>query len=119
MIPYDATCLSHELSLPNKLWDYASVGVPMLATDLPLVAAAVRRSAMGWIIASGAGPGEIAAAITSLSEQDITAAQAGCRRFMEQEDWASYEPRLFDLYERVMNDTSERPSAAGGPREAV
>ncbi len=111
MIPYEATCLNHVLSLPNKLWDYASVGVPMLAKDLPLVTAAVDRCGMGWIIPSCAGPDDIAAAVSSLSETDIAAARKGCQRFMEQEGWAAYEARLFDLYRNVLSGTGARSSA--------
>jgi glycosyltransferase involved in cell wall biosynthesis len=38
-------CLSYELSLPNKLYEYALGGVPVLGTDLPVIA--------DWLSATG------------------------------------------------------------------
>ncbi len=44
------TNLNYRYSLPNKLFDYLKAGIPVLATDLPEVAAVVRRSGAGLII---------------------------------------------------------------------
>jgi glycosyltransferase involved in cell wall biosynthesis len=45
------TNLNYRFSLPNKLFDYFRAHIPVLATDLPEVAAIVRRYDAGIIIA--------------------------------------------------------------------
>ena len=40
-------CRSYELCLPNKLFEYAAAGVPVLASDLPVIGALVRRDGFG------------------------------------------------------------------------
>ena len=45
------TNLNYRFSLPNKLFDYLRAGIPVLATDLPEVAAIVRGHACGTLIA--------------------------------------------------------------------
>ena len=44
------TNLNYRFSLPNKLFDYLNAGIPVLATDLPEVAAIVRKYAAGIVI---------------------------------------------------------------------
>jgi len=36
-------CLSYELTLPNKLFEYAAAGLPMVVSDLPVMAGVVRE----------------------------------------------------------------------------
>ena len=38
----EPVCRSYELTLPNKLFEYAAAGLPMLSSDLPVIGALVR-----------------------------------------------------------------------------
>jgi glycosyltransferase involved in cell wall biosynthesis len=40
-------CLSYELSLPNKLFEYAAAGLPIVASDLPVLGPLVREEGIG------------------------------------------------------------------------
>jgi glycosyltransferase involved in cell wall biosynthesis len=44
-------CPSYELTLPNKLFEYAAAGLPMLAGDLPVIGPIVRENALGEAVA--------------------------------------------------------------------
>ena len=59
------TNLNYRFSLPNKLFDYLHAGIPVLATDLPEVAAIVRQYDAGMVLAH-AEPAAIAAAVRAL-----------------------------------------------------
>jgi glycosyltransferase involved in cell wall biosynthesis len=59
------TNLNYRFSLPNKLFDYLNAGVPVLATDLPEVAAIVRQYDAGVILAA-ADPSAITATVRVL-----------------------------------------------------
>jgi glycosyltransferase involved in cell wall biosynthesis len=65
-------CRSYELTLPNKLFEYAAAGVPMLVSDLPVMAAVVRRQGLGEVV-----PPTDAAAIAQ-----------GLRRLLEPGRWS-------------------------------
>jgi glycosyltransferase involved in cell wall biosynthesis len=46
-------CLSYSLSLPNKLFEYIVAGLPVLASDVPTIAAFVERTGTGLVVAGG------------------------------------------------------------------
>ncbi len=59
------TNLNYRFSLPNKLFDYLHAGIPVLATDLPEVAAIVRRYDAGVVLPAPT-PTAIAEAVRAL-----------------------------------------------------
>ncbi|HEY0977171.1 MAG TPA: glycosyltransferase [Flavobacteriales bacterium] len=59
------TNLNYRFSLPNKLFDYLHAGIPVLATDLPEVAAIVRAHDAGIVVPDPA-PARIAAEVRAL-----------------------------------------------------
>jgi len=60
------TNLNYRFSLPNKLFDYLNAGVPVVATDLPEVAAIVREHGCGLVVPAPE-PAIIAAAVQRLT----------------------------------------------------
>lgn len=61
------TNLNYRFSLPNKLFDYMHAGIPVLATDLPEVAAIVRGNDCGVVLPK-ADPTAIAQAVRILMD---------------------------------------------------
>jgi glycosyltransferase involved in cell wall biosynthesis len=57
--------LNYRFSLPNKLFDYLHAGTPVLATDLPEVAAIVRQYDAG-VVMHAPDPGRIATEVKTL-----------------------------------------------------
>jgi glycosyltransferase involved in cell wall biosynthesis len=58
-------CLSYELSLPNKLFEYVLAGVPVLASDLPVISAFVEEYRVG-LLARPDDPSDVAAKLAEL-----------------------------------------------------
>jgi glycosyltransferase involved in cell wall biosynthesis len=48
----EPVCLSYKLTLPNKLFEYLLAGLPVIATDLPVLGAFVRQHGVGEVTAS-------------------------------------------------------------------
>jgi glycosyltransferase involved in cell wall biosynthesis len=49
----EATCLSHQWSLPNKLFEYIQAGLPVLVSDLPEMRRIVSHYGVGEVYAGG------------------------------------------------------------------
>jgi glycosyltransferase involved in cell wall biosynthesis len=49
----DPKCLSYQLSLPNKFFEYLLSGVPVLAPDLPETKLLMDGKGCGWVVADG------------------------------------------------------------------
>jgi glycosyltransferase involved in cell wall biosynthesis len=94
-------CRSYELSLPNKLFEYAAAGVPVLASDLPVIGALVRREGIG-VLARADDPHAIAAGFRSLLERDGWELRAQrARTFADVHSWSGESRALAVAYRRT------------------
>jgi glycosyltransferase involved in cell wall biosynthesis len=94
-------CRSYELSLPNKLFEYAAAGVPVLASDLPVIGDVVRREGLGTL-APAADPRGIAASLERLLDPggwQLAARRA--RAFADAHGWAEESGTLAAAYRRA------------------
>lgn len=95
-------CRSYELTLPNKLFEYAAAGVPVLASDLPVIAAVVRSNGLGELVPPDDPPG-IAAGLERLSEPARwSEAARHARAFAQSNDWRAESATLADVYTKVL-----------------
>jgi glycosyltransferase involved in cell wall biosynthesis len=93
-------CRSYELSLPNKLFEYTAAGVPVLASDLPVIGELVRRDGFGALTSAG-DPDTIAASLERLLEPDSWRRAAQCAHaFAATHSWASEARTLAAAYRR-------------------
>jgi glycogen synthase len=91
-------CRSYELSLPNKLFEYTAAGVPVLASNAPVIAAVVRGEGLGEVVPAG-GPRALAASLERLLAPDgwrLAAKQA--MAFADAHDWLGEASTLADVY---------------------
>jgi glycosyltransferase involved in cell wall biosynthesis len=80
-------CRSYELSLPNKLFEYAAAGVPVLASDLPVLGRLVREEGIGALAPPG-DPAAVAASLRSLLEPERwDAAARRAQAFADAHSW--------------------------------
>jgi glycosyltransferase involved in cell wall biosynthesis len=102
IVPYEDTVLNHWIATPNKLWEYPNAGVPMIVQPYPEMRRIVEGYRCGWVLPQPFSAAAIAGLVSSLSEAMLDEARAGCRRFIEQDNWSAlYRPRLLALYERL------------------
>lgn len=98
---------------PNKLFEFGAAGLPVVATPTPSNAQYLKDSGAGTV-ATGFGPRELAAAI-STAMADRTAwdqAAASGRRWAAREgSWAGSEARLLALYDDVLRERRRVPAA--------
>ncbi len=93
-------CRSYELTLPNKLFEYGAAGLPILGSDMPVIASTVRE----WDIGEIADPRDdqaVVAAVRRLLEPRRRAAILdNLRDFTAQNTWADERRLLADTYAR-------------------
>lgn len=81
----EPTCLNNVLSLPNKLFEYAAAGLPIIASDLPLLGALVRDEGIGEVVPPA----------------DVEATAAAMRRLADPARNAEVRDRVRSFGERV------------------
>ncbi|UCD52824.1 MAG: glycosyltransferase family 4 protein [Phycisphaerales bacterium] len=90
--------------LPNKLFDYMLVGLPVIASDFPLYRQVVEPYQCGLIVAPDS-PEQIAEAMIYLIEHPQEARQMGengRRAVRERYNWEHESARLLRIYETVL-----------------
>ena len=69
-MPIQPSTLNHRLTTPNKLFEAMTAGVPVVASDLPGMAAIVRATGCG-VLCDPTDPGAIAAAIRTILDAPL------------------------------------------------
>lgn len=96
------SCLSYAESLPNKLFEYLSAGLPVLASDLPVLGGFVTEHEVG-MVARPADATEIAAKLQSIVEPTANQGyREAVERLASELDWRNESMRLGRVYESVL-----------------
>jgi glycosyltransferase involved in cell wall biosynthesis len=109
---FEPVCLSHRLVLPNKLFEYARAGVPILGSDLPMIARFIEEHRIGMTV----DPEDvlaIARAIDAMLEPErnraLRAAAASAREALDPEGELDL---LRGVYRDVLGSVRGRLAAA-------
>jgi glycosyltransferase involved in cell wall biosynthesis len=92
-----------SIGLPNKLFDYMLVGLPVIASDLPEIRNVVKTADCG-ILVDPKDENEIAEAICHLLEHPEEArrmGENGRKAILETYNWSEMESRLLEEYRRL------------------
>jgi glycosyltransferase involved in cell wall biosynthesis len=103
-MPIQPTTLNHRLTTPNKLFEAMAAGVPVVASDLPGMAAIVRDSGCG-VLVDPTDPAAIATALREVlatPEDEMAAWRARCSAAaMETYNWERQMQLVLDEYGRL------------------
>lgn len=115
VVTYANTSRNNYLCAPNKLFDYARVGLPIAAGDLPELARLVNGFEAGVIFRNG-DPEAMAREIAALlgDEARLRRAREGALRIARQFTWEAEAPKLLRAYENVLGRSSP-----AGERDAL
>jgi len=97
---------NHIESQPNKMFEYMSAGIPVIASDFPLWREIIDGNHCG-ICVDPLNPKAIAAAIDRLVDNPDLArkmGENGRRAVLEQYNWDVEEKKLLDLYTKILSD---------------
>lgn len=104
VIPIQHSTLNHWLGTPNRLWESLAAGVPVVASDFPIMRRVVMDGPSGplGIMCRPEDPASIAGAIRSILElppDERAALRARCLAAAhERWNWETEVVRLLDLY---------------------
>jgi len=103
-------CANNTSCLPNKLFDYMLVGLPVVASNFPLYKEVVESSHCGLTV-DPTEPEAIARALEYLIEHPHEAQQMGengRHAVLEKYNWEKESQRLLQIYEAVLTTEGER-----------
>jgi len=108
---------NHWEAMPNKLFEYMSAGLPVIASDFPLWREMIAGSGCGMLV-DPLDPSAIAKAIEYLLAHPNEAREMGRRgkeAVLRNYNWESQEPELLNLYSQLMAPASEPVRAGSRP----
>jgi glycosyltransferase involved in cell wall biosynthesis len=92
--------ISYEFALPNKLFEYAIAGVPVLATDLPQMKEIIEKFGIGLTIKADSAPELIAQQIKyMLEKENHSVFIEACRKSAPKLSWDSQKLAVLSIME--------------------
>lgn len=102
LVPYEPTCLNHELSLPNKVFEYLSVGVPIVAANNAEVSRIIDEYKCGRLYPAGDARALAAAVDNLLEGTNLAAAKKAAARFAHENSWDQEKANLLDVVDSLL-----------------
>lgn len=90
-------CLSYRYCLPNKMFEYLMVGIPVIVSDLPEMKRVIQTYNVGVVADTGSAAG-IRAAVDSAMQLDRVSMQKAINTAAEVFNWQAQERVLLDVY---------------------
>ena len=101
---------NHEVSLPNKFFDYLHAGVPMVTSDLRMLGRVVPDLGIGQVYPFG-DPVALATAIRAvISDRPRYVAAVSDPQLRRRYSWQAQEPALLELYRDLVPVRPASPS---------
>ena len=108
VIPYEDIGLNHLYCTPNKIWDYASSGIPIIATNLPEMSLLIKKYNLGFLLPKTFSDDDFLNILKKFDDSKIKEISGNCVKFSEKECWEKYEPNLIKIYEDIAVQLNKR-----------
>ena len=95
------TCLSYYYCLPNKVFEYAMVGLPVIVSDMKEMRELVERYNMG-IVVEDFKVESLNEAIDKILRLDINQLKQNARKCAEENSWEKQEIKMINEYRRIL-----------------
>ena len=96
------TCLSYYYCLPNKLFEYSMVGLPVIVSNMKEMRELVEKYDMGIVVTDDKIE-SMNNAIDKILQSDIKQMKQNARRCAEENSWEKQEVKTINEYKRVLN----------------
>ena len=90
------TCLNHEYCLPNKLWDFLSLSIPVLVNDLLGMRMIIEEFNCGWCVKDDHN--SLKSAILSFTTNEISEKAERANHSRSLWGWNLEKEKLIDIY---------------------
>lgn len=96
--------LNYYLALPNKIFDYIHAGVPVLVSDLPEIAAIIKKYKIG-VVTNTRIPIELATLIQSFFKDIINYKKCKQKTILAQKElcWENEEKTIINIFSATLN----------------
>ena len=103
----EPTCLNHKLALPNKIFEYLMVGLPVVANSLPEIRNVVEDYGVGLVVDPEDADAVVAAIRRALYDEEIRASwRANIPNVFEDYSWKKDMQRFQDAISTLLADIS-------------
>ncbi|MGT3070934.1 glycosyltransferase family 4 protein [Pseudomonas putida] len=107
--PIENTCLNHYTTDSNKLFEYLTAGLPVVATNFPEIRKIVHRNEVGTLVPHNDALALAAALNELVSNTTLRSTFSRNARITAHHlNWEEQESRLIELYEHVLGAQTKR-----------
>lgn len=110
---------SHEMALPNKLFEYLHAGVPIVSSELDCLGAFLRETGVGLTFPAEDPSALAAAASTVLADHERYAAAAGDPALVARYSWSIQAEQLRAVYDELLGTQLAGAGGGGGATDEV
>jgi glycosyltransferase involved in cell wall biosynthesis len=95
------SCLNYYYSLPNKLFEYAMAGLPILGSNLPEISHVLTECKSGIVI-DDMSVEAFQKGLTRILDEDLTAYSNHAREMTKKYNWSIQEKQFLNIYNQLM-----------------
>jgi len=95
------TCLSYNFCMPNKLFEYAMVGLPVIVSNVKEMSEFVKKHQMGVVVKDDA-VASLNEAIERLLSMDLTVLKQNAKKAALDNSWEHQEKKMQIIYRKLL-----------------